>query len=346
MSNSLLSLRGVSKKFGDNLVVDNFNLEIGRNEFVTLLGPSGCGKTTILRMIAGFEDLTEGEIFFEGRDISEIPAHLREFNTVFQSYALFPHLNVFDNIAFGLRLKKVSETEIKERVNKVLEDVKLTGYGNRRINELSGGQQQRVALARAVINRPKLLLLDEPLSALDLKLRQDMQYEIKDLQMELEISFIFVTHDQEEALTMSDKVIVMNEGKILQVGTPEDIYNEPQNRFVASFIGESNIIRGKYLGNYMVEFMHAQFPCVDDYIPVNGPTDVVIRPEDWEVLDPENSQLIGVVDDAVFKGVHYELIVIVEGQELIIHTLKHREIGDQVGLSVGPEDIHLMRVSE
>jgi spermidine/putrescine transport system ATP-binding protein len=344
MSDLLVSLKEISKKYGENLVVDNISLEVKRNQFITLLGPSGCGKTTILRMIAGFEDITDGVISFEGKDISSIPAHMREINTVFQNYALFPHLNVFENIAFGLRLKKENEESIKERVYQVLNMVKLSGYEDRNISELSGGQQQRVALARAIVNRPKLLLLDEPLSALDLKLRQEMQYEIKDLQNQLGITFIFVTHDQEEALTMSDQIIVMNEGKILQIGTPEDIYNEPQNRFVASFIGESNIVKGKYLGNYEVEFLGAKFECVDDYIPIGGDTEVVIRPEDLEVVSPDKGQITGIVDDIVFKGVHYEVCVIVQGKELIVHTLKSPEINEQIGLQVGPEEIHLMRV--
>lgn len=344
MKDNILSLKNITKKFGDNLVVDNFSLDIARNMFITLLGPSGCGKTTILRMIAGFEELTEGQILFEGTEISTIPAHKREINTVFQNYALFPHLNVSDNIAFGLRLKKINETEINSRVKEALEMVKLGGYGQRNIDELSGGQQQRVALARAIINRPKLLLLDEPLSALDLKLRQDMQYEIKDLQNRLEISFIFVTHDQEEALTMSDKIVVINEGKILQIGTPEDIYNEPANRFVASFIGESNIVQGKYLGNYNVKFLNSEFKCVDNYTQPGSEVEVVVRPEDIEVVAIDNGQITGRVDDIVFKGVHYELCVIVEGQELIIHTLKSPNIDDYIGMTIDPEDIHIMRI--
>jgi spermidine/putrescine transport system ATP-binding protein len=344
MSNNILEMKSISKMFGENLVVDDFTLEVERNQFITLLGPSGCGKTTILRMIAGFEDLTEGEILFEGTRLNTIPAYKREINTVFQNYALFPHLTVFDNIAFGLRLKKINEKEVNSRVMEALEMVKLTGYEQRSIDELSGGQQQRVALARAIINRPKLLLLDEPLSALDLKLRQDMQYEIKDLQNRLEISFIFVTHDQEEALTMSDKIVVMNEGKILQIGTPEDIYNEPENKFVASFIGESNIVDGKYLGDYNVSFLGKKFECVDHFNKEIN-VEVVIRPEDIEVVSVKEGQIIGRVDDIVFKGVHYELSVIVDNKELIIHTLKSPKINERIGMKIGPEDIHLMRAS-
>lgn len=344
MVDYILRMKNISKKFGENLVVDRFSLDVERNQFITLLGPSGCGKTTILRMIAGFEDLTEGDIFFEDTKLNNIPSYKREINTVFQNYALFPHLNVFENIAFGLRLKKIDDKEINIRVNEALEMVKLIGYGQRGVDELSGGQQQRVALARAIINRPKLLLLDEPLSALDLKLRQDMQYEIKDLQNKLEISFIFVTHDQEEALTMSDKIVVMNEGKILQIGTPEDIYNEPENRFVASFIGESNIVAGEYLGNYKVNFLNATFDCVDDFDEEVKNVEVVIRPEDIELVPQDQGQIIGRVDDIVFKGVHYELSVIVDNTEMIIHTLKSAEIDDCVGMLIGPEDIHLMRV--
>ncbi len=344
MSDLLVSLENISKKFDDNLVVDGINLDVKRNQLITLLGPSGCGKTTILRMIAGFEDVTEGTIYFEGKDIGNIPAHLREINTVFQNYALFPHLDVYENIAFGLRLKKEKEINIEQRVTQVLEMVKLDGYARRKVNQLSGGQQQRVALARAIVNRPKLLLLDEPLSALDLKLRQEMQYEIKDLQNELGITFIFVTHDQEEALTMSDQIIVMNQGRILQVGTPEDIYNEPQNRFVASFIGESNIVKGKYLGDYQVEILGATFACVDDYIDIGDETEVVIRPEDIEVVDTSMGQINGIVDDIVFKGVHYEVCVIVKGTELIVHTLNSPKVKEEIGLLIGPEAIHLMRV--
>lgn len=345
MAEKLIELRNLSKKFDDHLVVDNINLDIFKNQFITLLGPSGCGKTTILRMIAGFEEITEGYIFFEGKDINEIPAHEREINTVFQKYALFPHLNVFDNIAFGLRLKKLPKTEIENRVQQALKMVKLDGYEKRSIDSLSGGQQQRVALARAIVNRPKVLLLDEPLSALDLKLRQNMQYEIKDIQHDLGITFIFVTHDQEEALTMSDRIVVINEGKILQIGTPEDIYNEPINKFVASFIGESNIIPGIYKGNKIVEFEGAEFECVDENFQVGEVVDVVIRPEDFDVVSEDQGRITGKVDDIVFKGVHYELCVSVNGKEFIIHTYESPEIGDIIGLNVDKFEIHLMKVS-
>lgn len=344
MTDYILSMKGVSKKFSNNFVVNDFSLDVTRNQFITLLGPSGCGKTTVLRMIAGFESLTKGEIYFEGSKLDDVPPYKREINTVFQNYALFPHLNVFENIAFGLRLKTIEKSEVNYRVKEALEMVKLEGYGKRSVNELSGGQQQRVALARAIINRPKLLLLDEPLSALDLKLRQDMQYEIKDLQDKLEISFIFVTHDQEEALTMSDKVVVMNHGKILQIGTPEDIYNEPENKFIASFIGESNIVEGTYLGNHKVSFLDAVFDCVDDFEYNVRNVEAVVRPEDVEVVHENEGQLIGRVDDIVFKGVHYELSVMVGNIELIVHTLKSPKINEIIGMKIGPDDIHLMRV--
>ena len=345
MAEKLIELKNLTKRFDDNLVVDRISLDIYKNQFITLLGPSGCGKTTILRMIAGFEEITDGQIYFEGKDLTKIPANEREINTVFQNYALFPHLNVYENIAFGLRLKKLDQSEIADRVARALSMVKLTGYGKRSIEALSGGQQQRVALARAIVNRPKVLLLDEPLSALDLKLRQDMQYEIKDMQHQLGITFIFVTHDQEEALTMSDRIVVLNEGKILQTGSPEDVYNEPVNRFVASFIGESNIIPGIYCGNRVVEFLKARFDCVDDHFETGEKVDVVIRPEDFEVVVVQEGKITGKVADIVFKGVHYELCVMANGQELIVHTLKSPNIGDIIGLKVDKFEIHLMKVS-
>lgn len=345
MAEKLIELKNLTKRFDDNLVVDRISLDIYKNQFITLLGPSGCGKTTILRMIAGFEEITDGQIYFEGKDLTKIPANEREINTVFQNYALFPHLNVYENIAFGLRLKKLDQSEIADRVARALSMVKLTGYGKRSIEALSGGQQQRVALARAIVNRPKVLLLDEPLSALDLKLRQDMQYEIKDMQHQLGITFIFVTHDQEEALTMSDRIVVLNEGKILQTGSPEDVYNEPVNKFVASFIGESNIIPGIYCGNRVVEFFKARFDCVDDHFETGEKVDVVIRPEDFEVVVVQEGKITGKVADIVFKGVHYELCVMANGQELIVHTLKSPNIGDIIGLKVDKFEIHLMKVS-
>ncbi|QOR35419.1 ABC transporter ATP-binding protein [Clostridium sp. 'deep sea'] len=345
MAEKLIELKNLSKKYADNLVVNNINLDIYKNQFITLLGPSGCGKTTILRMIAGFEEITSGTILFQGQDINNIPAHERQINTVFQNYALFPHLNIYDNIAFGLKLKKLPKNEIENRVTKALKMVKLTGYDKRSIHALSGGQQQRVALARAIVNRPKLLLLDEPLSALDLKLRKDMQYEIKDMQHDLGITFIYVTHDQEEALTMSDKIVVMNDGVIQQIGAPQHIYNEPINKFVASFIGESNIMPGVYKGNKQVEFSGVVFDCVDEDFTAGEQVDVVIRPEDFDVVVSDLGKITGRVDDIVFKGVHYELCVIVEDKELIVHTLESPNIGDIIGLNVDKYEIHLMKVS-
>ncbi len=337
-----IEFKNVTKEF-DEVVVDNFTLYVRQNEFITLLGPSGCGKTTILRMLAGFESITDGEILFQGKSIGEIPPHKREINTVFQKYALFPHLNVYDNIAFGLRQKKMDKELIDLEVKNALKLVKLEGYSNRNINALSGGQQQRVAIARAVVNKPKVLLLDEPLSALDLKLRQNMQYELKEMQKALGITFMFVTHDQEEALTMSDTIVVINEGKVQQIGTPTDIYNEPKNRFVASFIGESNIIRGTYKGNKQVEFLGQVFDCVDENFIQGEACDVVIRPED---LDIKESPLKAEVTDIVFKGVHYEVIAYVGDKEFVIHTLESPNVGDIIGLSVDPYEIHLMKVHE
>ncbi|MTL92007.1 polyamine ABC transporter ATP-binding protein, partial [Turicibacter sanguinis] len=310
----------------------------------TLLGPSGCGKTTLLRIIGGFDTPTSGEVKFDGKDLIQIPSYKREINTVFQKYALFPHLNVFDNIAFGLRMKKVPESEVKERVNRMLKMVKLFDYANRRIDSLSGGQQQRIAIARALVNRPKVLLLDEPLGALDLKLRQDMQYELKEIQREMGITFIFVTHDQEEALTMSDTIVVLNDGLIQQIGTPVDIYNEPRNRFVANFIGESNIVRGVMLEDYKVEFENHVFECVDRGYNANEVVDIVIRPEDLQIVSKDKGAFTGVVDTVIFKGVHYEIIVMVEGREYIVHSTQSAEVGAEVGMTVAPADIHVMEV--
>ncbi|MTM92106.1 polyamine ABC transporter ATP-binding protein, partial [Turicibacter sanguinis] len=320
------------------------DLTIHQNEFVTLLGPSGCGKTTLLRIIGGFDTPTSGEVKFDGKDLIQIPSYKREINTVFQKYALFPHLNVFDNIAFGLRMKKVPESEVKERVNRMLKMVKLFDYANRRIDSLSGGQQQRIAIARALVNRPKVLLLDEPLGALDLKLRQDMQYELKEIQREMGITFIFVTHDQEEALTMSDTIVVLNDGLIQQIGTPVDIYNEPRNRFVANFIGESNIVRGVMLEDYKVEFENHVFECVDRGYNANEVVDIVIRPEDLQIVSKDKGAFTGVVDTVIFKGVHYEIIVMVEGREYIVHSTQSAEVGAEVGMTVAPADIHVMEV--
>ncbi len=342
MSKKLIELKNITKRFGDLTVLDNFNFYINENEFITLLGPSGCGKTTCLRLIGGFETLDAGEIIFDGKVINDLEPHQREINTCFQKYALFPHLNVYDNIAFGLKLKKLPKAEIEQRVTNTLKLVKLAGFNNRSISTLSGGQQQRVAIARAIVNQPKVLLLDEPLGALDLKLRQEMQYELKEMQVKLGITFVYVTHDQEEALTMSDTIVIMNEGKILQIGTPEDIYNEPKSRFVANFIGDSNIFNGIMKEDYLVEFFGREFKCVDKGFEPNEPVDVVIRPEDFDFAPPSKAKIVGIVDSLIFKGVHYEINVIVAGHEYTIHTTKYRDIGTKVGLMVEPQNIHIM----
>ena len=340
----LVEIKNLTKEYDGDIILKGIDLTIHQNEFVTLLGPSGCGKTTLLRIIGGFDTPTSGEVKFDGKDLIQIPSYKREINTVFQKYALFPHLNVFDNIAFGLRMKKVPESEVKERVNRMLKMVKLFDYANRRIDSLSGGQQQRIAIARALVNRPKVLLLDEPLGALDLKLRQDMQYELKEIQREMGITFIFVTHDQEEALTMSDTIVVLNDGLIQQIGTPVDIYNEPRNRFVANFIGESNIVRGVMLEDYKVEFENHVFECVDRGYNANEVVDIVIRPEDLQIVSKDKGAFTGVVDTVIFKGVHYEIIVMVEGREYIVHSTQSAEVGAEVGMTVAPADIHFMEV--
>jgi spermidine/putrescine transport system ATP-binding protein len=337
----LIEFIGVSKDFEER-VVDHFNLYINKNEFITLLGPSGCGKTTILRMLAGFEDPTEGEILFEGKSLKNIPPHKRAINTVFQKYALFPHLDVYDNVAFGLRQKKLPKEEIDIEVRRILKMVKLEGLIHRKVNQISGGQAQRVAIARALVNKPQVLLLDEPLSALDLKLRQEMQYELKEMQVALGITFMFVTHDQEEALTMSDTIVVMNEGVIQQIGSPIDIYNEPKNRFVAQFIGESNIFRGVYQGDKKVVFQDHVFECVDENFTKGEEVDVVIRPEDFDIKAEGSLQVK--VEAIVFKGVHYEVIGRLNGKEIVIHTYESPEVGQTIGLSVDPYEIHLMKV--
>lgn len=342
--NKLIELKNITKQYDDTIVLDDFNLYINENEFITILGPSGCGKTTLLRLIGGFESVDEGQIIFAGKDISKLPPNEREINTVFQKYALFPHLNVFDNIAFGLRLQDKDEDEITRLVEWALKLVNLRDKGHRKIDSLSGGQQQRVAIARAVVNKPKVILLDEPLGALDLKLRQNMQYELKELQNDLKITFVYVTHDQEEALTMSDTVVVLNDGKIQQIGTPEDIYNEPKNRFVANFIGESNIIEGIYMGKKKVKFEDTIFECVDTNFKVNEVCDVVIRPEDFDIVPLKKAKLKGVVTDKVFKGVHYEYSIDINDHEYIVHAYADYDIGEKIGLNIDPFELHLMKV--
>ena len=386
MAKPIIELHNIVKKYGAVTVVDNIDLTIYENEFVTLLGPSGCGKTTTLRMIGGFEYPDSGEIVVNGKIINELPAYARPINTVFQRYALFPHLNVFNNVAFGIKNrgrkfminfyggidhikgeikkdklalglpeekaskinffdvnKKLNEY-VAESVKNALKMVNLSGFEERKIQFMSGGQMQRVAIARAIVLKPKILLLDEPLSALDLKLRQNMQYELKEMQRNLGITFIFVTHDQEEAMVMSDRIVVMKDGIIQQLGTPKDIYNEPENRFVANFIGESNIVSGVYLRKNVVKFLDVEFDCVGYIFDDNEPVDVVIRPEDWDVVPLEKAKLIGYVTSSIFKGVHYELCVDLNGMEFVVHTYEDVKTGEQVGLSVDPYEICLMKV--
>ena len=343
MSQNIIEIKNVSKTYGDNTVLKNLSLNIRKNEFLTLLGPSGCGKTTTLKILAGFESGDSGKVLFNGEDISNLPPYKRQLNTVFQKYALFPHMNVYENIAFGLKIKKVSKNEIDKKVSEMLKLVALEGFEKRAIDSLSGGQQQRVAIARALVNEPKVLLLDEPLGALDLKLRKEMQLELKKIQKRLGITFIFVTHDQEEALTMSDTIVVMNKGKIQQMGSPEDIYNEPANAFVADFIGESNIVNGTMLEDLKVEFCDHVFTCVDKGFNTNEAVDVVIRPEDIEITSPENGMITGKVNSVKFKGVHYEIEVLEHEHKWIVHNIKNAEIGAMVGLNISPESIHIMR---
>ena len=344
MAEKLLELRNICKSFGDEEVLHDFNLYIRENEFVTLLGPSGCGKTTLLRMIGGFDQPSYGEIIFEGQVINDLEPNKRQINTVFQRYALFPHLNVFDNVAFGLKLKKTPKDEIKREVERVLKLVHLEDYAKRKIDTLSGGQMQRVAMARAIVMKPRLLLLDEPLAALDRKLRQDLQYELKDMQRTLGITFIFVTHDQEEALTMSDTIVVMNEGRILQIGSPEMIYNEPTTRFVANFIGESMILDGIVPQDNVVKFDGASFKTTYTGFSKNEEVDVVLRPEDLIVVPYEGAKIKGVIDSKIFKGEEYEVNIISEsGFEYSIHTTKNYDLGLKVGLSIDPENITLMK---
>ena len=342
----IIELRGVSKSFDGEPVLKNINLDIYDKEFLTLLGPSGCGKTTLLRLIGGFETPDEGDVIFLGEVINDVPAHRRNVNTVFQKYALFPHLNVFENVAFPLREKRVPKDEIKTRVDEMLALVALTGFEHRSVTSLSGGQQQRVAIARALIGHPQVLLLDEPLGALDLKLRKDMQVELKKIQKQTGITFIFVTHDQEEALSMSDTVVVMSEGKIHQIGTPIDIYNEPINAFVADFIGESNILDGFMLEDFRVTFSGQIFDCMDKDFARNEAVDVVIRPEDVDIVPLEESQLTGVVTSVTFMGVHYEIIVDVGGFKWMIQTTEFADVGEHIGIRLDPDDIHIMKKSE
>ncbi len=342
----IIELKGVSKSFDGELVLDHIDLDIYDNEFLTLLGPSGCGKTTTLRIIGGFETADEGEVIFMGEEIGGVPPHKRNVNTVFQRYALFPHLNVFENVAFPLREKKVPKDEINERVNEMLSLVALKGFEKRSVTSLSGGQQQRVAIARALVGRPKVLLLDEPLAALDLKLRKDMQQELKNIQKATGITFIFVTHDQEEALSMSDTVVVMSEGRIQQIGTPVDIYNEPQNAFVADFIGESNILDGVMLRDRRVSFSGHVFDCVDSGFELKEPVDVVIRPEDVDIVPADKGMLRGVVTSVTFLGVHYEIIVDIGGFKWMIQTTDFVDVDEEIGLYIEPEAIHIMKKSE
>ena len=342
MSNAIIELKNISKSFGEEDILENFSVEIARHEFVTILGPSGCGKTTMLRLIGGFETPDNGQILFDGEDITNLPPYKRRLNTVFQKYALFPHMNVFDNVAFGLTIKKTDKNIIKEKVSEVLKLVNLSGFEKRNIDSLSGGQQQRIAIARALVNEPEVLLLDEPLGALDLKLRQEMQLELKKIQKKLGITFIYVTHDQEEALTMSDEIIVMNNGKIQQKGSPIDIYNEPENAFVASFIGESNIIDGIMQKDYLVEFAGTTFECLDKGFDDFEFVDVVIRPEDIK-FDKEKGKIEGVVNSVVFKGVHYEMRINAAGYDWIVQSTTMEPVGSKVFLDFYPNDIHIMK---
>ena len=355
MSKELIRLANCTMAFDGEVVLDNINLYINDKEFLTLLGPSGCGKTTTLRIIGGFQEPTSGDVFFDGVRINSVPPHKRAINTVFQRYALFPHLNVFENIAFGLRIPKVDpqtkkkvkipEQEIQERVTEMLQVVNLKGFEKRSVSSLSGGQQQRVAIARALVNRPKVLLLDEPLGALDLRLRKDMQSELKRIQQTMGITFIYVTHDQEEALAMSDTVVVMDEGKIQQIGTPEDIYNEPKNAFVADFIGESNIIDGIMHEDKVVGMYGKKFPCLDGGFAPNEPVDVVIRPEDIDIVPEEQGQLTGTVTEVTFKGMHYDIIVDFKGFKWLIQTTDFSPVGARIGVKIDPDGFHIMKKS-
>ena len=360
MSKELIRLRNIRMAFDDEVVLNDVNLYINDKEFLTLLGPSGCGKTTTLRIIGGFTTPVSGDVLFDGVRINDVPPYRRQINTVFQKYALFPHMNVFENVAFGLRMQKrpdpkdpsgkrrvkIPETEIRQRVLEMLEVVSLKGFENRKPDALSGGQQQRVAIARALVNRPKVLLLDEPLGALDLKLRKDMQLELKKIQQQVGITFIYVTHDQEEALTMSDTIVVMDKGCIQQIGTPEDIYNEPKNAFVADFIGESNIIDGVMVRDKLVKMYGREFPCLDGGFAENEPVDVVIRPEDIDIVPMEQGQLVGTVTSVTFKGMQYDIIVDFRGFKWLIQTTDHSPVGARIGIKIDPDGIHIMKKSQ
>ena len=360
MSKELIRLRNIRMAFDDEVVLNDLNLYINDKEFLTLLGPSGCGKTTTLRIIGGFTTPVSGDVLFDGVRINDVPPYRRQINTVFQKYALFPHMNVFENVAFGLRMQKrpdpkdpsgkrrakIPETEIRQRVLEMLEVVSLKGFENRKPDALSGGQQQRVAIARALVNRPKVLLLDEPLGALDLKLRKDMQLELKKIQQQVGITFIYVTHDQEEALTMSDTIVVMDKGCIQQIGTPEDIYNEPKNAFVADFIGESNIIDGVMVRDKLVKMYGREFPCLDGGFAENEPVDVVIRPEDIDIVPMEQGQLVGTVTSVTFKGMQYDIIVDFRGFKWLIQTTDHSPVGARIGIKIDPDGIHIMKKSQ
>ncbi|MCH5272041.1 MAG: ABC transporter ATP-binding protein [Lachnospiraceae bacterium] len=344
--NKLINLENITKKYDGQIVLDELNLYIRENEFLTILGPSGCGKTTTLRIIGGFETPDVGRVIFDGQDITNLPPNKRQLNTVFQKYALFTHMTIAENIAFGLKIKKKSKAYIQDKIAYALKLVNLDGYENRMPDSLSGGQQQRIAIARAIVNEPKVLLLDEPLGALDLKLRQDMQYELIRLKNELGITFVYVTHDQEEALTMSDTIVVMNQGYIQQIGSPEDIYNEPKNAFVADFIGESNIIGATMLEDRLVEILGAKFACVDEGFGSQCPVDVVIRPEDVDLVEPEEGTIQGVVTSLIFKGVHYEMEVMANGFSWLVHSTDLSPVGKQVGIKVDPFDIQIMNKPE
>lgn len=344
--NKLINLVKITKSYGDNVILDDLNLYIRENEFLTLLGPSGCGKTTTLRILGGFENPDSGKVIFEGEDITSFEPYERQVNTVFQKYALFPHMNIAENIAFGLKIKKKSKAYIDDKIKEALKLLNLEGFEGRSPDSLSGGQQQRVAIARAIVNEPKVLLLDEPLGALDLKLRQDMQYELKRLKEELGITFVYVTHDQEEALTMSDTIVVMNQGYIQQIGSPVDIYNEPENAFVADFIGESNIIDGIFVKDELVNILGTNFPCVDLGFGNNVPVDVVIRPEDVELLIPEEGTIRGVITSLTFKGVHYEMEVMANGYNWLVHSTVLYPVGGLVGIRIHPFNIHIMNKPE